>query len=60
MLGQGQVLGLTGRGVLRIDGSFDIAHQQEKNIQHQKTINKFISPNESKNLFELENLMSQL
>lgn len=60
--GQSPVSGLSGTGVLRIDGSFDSAHQEEKKYcvaRNLKTINKFITPKESRNLFELENLINQ-
>lgn len=62
--GQPQVQGLSGTGVLRIDGSFDKAHQEEKKYLTTKknvaTLNQFITPKESKNLFELEHLINQL
>lgn len=62
--GQPQVLGLSGTGILRIDGSFDSSHLEEKKYfaakQNLKTLNKFITPNESKHLFELESLINQL
>lgn len=60
--GQLPVSGLSGTGVLRIDGSFDNAHQEEKKYRaakNLKKINKFITPKESRNLFELENLLNQ-
>lgn len=59
-----QILELTGTGILRMDGSFDGAHLVEEKYfaakHHLKTLNKFITPHESKNLFELEHLMNQL
>lgn len=62
--GQTQVLGLCGTGVLRIDGTFDNAElENEKHLaakQSLKHFNKFITPQESKNLFELENVIHQL
>ncbi len=61
--GQQPVLGLSGTGILRIDGSFDSAHLEEKKYcaakKNLKTLNKFITPNESRNLFELENLINK-
>lgn len=35
--GQVPVSGLSGTGVLRIDSSFDNAHQEEKNMVQQET-----------------------
>lgn len=62
--GQTQVLGLSGTGVLRIDGSFDNSNLEEKKYfaakQNLKTLNKFITPNECNNLFELENFINEL
>lgn len=61
--GQPQITGLSGTGILRIDGSFDSAHLEEKKFfaakQKLKNLNQFITPNESKNLLELEHLMNQ-
>ena len=60
--GQPLVSGLSGTGILRIDGSFDSAYHEEikyfaaKNFE---AINKFITPKESRNLFELENLINR-
>lgn len=62
--GQPQVQGLSGTGILRIDGSFDSSHLVEEKYfatkQNLKNLSKFITPTESKNLFELENLINQL
>ncbi len=62
--GQPQVSGLSGTGVLRIDGSFDGSNLEEKKYfaakKNLKTLNKFITHNECKNLFELENLIDEL
>lgn len=59
-----QVFGLSGTGILRIDGSFDGSHLvEEKHLatkHHVTNLNKFITPNESKNLFELEHFINQL
>ena len=64
MHGQSQVPNLSGTGILRIDGSFDSAHLEDKKYfaakQSLKKLNQFITPNESKNLFELENLINRL
>ena len=64
MHGQPQVPNLSGTGILRIDGSFDSSHLEEKKYfaakQNLKKLNQFITPNESKNLFELENLINRL
>lgn len=64
MHGQPQVLGLSGTGILRIDGSFDSSHLEEKKYfaakQNLRNLNQFITPNESKNLFELEHLINHL
>lgn len=62
--GQPQIAGLSGTGILRIDGSFDSSHLEEKKYlaakNSLKDLNKFITPYESKNLFELEKLINQL
>lgn len=62
--GQPQISGLSGTGILRIDGSFDHAHLEDKKYfaarKNLKNLNQFITPNESKNLFELEHLINQL
>lgn len=62
--GQPQVSGFSGTGILRIDGSFDHAHLEDKKYsaarKNLKNLNQFITPNESKNLFELEHLINQL
>lgn len=61
--GKTLVSGLTGTGVLRIDGSFDCSHLEEKKYnaaKNFKSINKFITPKVSKNLFELENFINQI
>lgn len=62
--GQPQVRGLSGTGILRIDGSFDSSHLVEEEYfatkQNLKNLSRFITPAGSKNLFELENLINQL
>lgn len=62
--GQPQVSGLTGTGILRIDGSFDSSHQEIKKyfaaIKNLDGLKKFITANESKNLFDLEDLINRL
>jgi hypothetical protein len=55
------VRGLSGTGILRMDGSFDSAHLEEKKYlaakQHIKSLKKFITPQECRHLFELEKLI---
>ena len=62
--GKNRIAGLTGTGILRIDGSFDHPHLIEKKYlaaqQNIKQLTKFITPNECKNLFELENIIEDL
>lgn len=61
--GQSAVPGLSGTGILRMDGSFDSSHWEEEKYFAAKnnlpSLNQFITSNECKNLFELENLINQ-
>ncbi len=56
-----QIEGWSGTGILRIDGSFESSHLEDKKYlaikKEVKTLNKFITHNECKNLFDLEKLM---
>lgn len=60
--GQPSVKDLSGTGILRIDGSFERSHLEEKKYFAAKSgnLNKFITPNKSRNLLELESLINQL
>jgi len=64
MQGKPQVQGLSGTGVLRVDGSFDCSHREEEKYRaarkNLKYLNKFITPHESASLLDLENLMNSL
>ena len=60
--GMSQITGLSGTGILRIDGSFESGHLENKKYlatkKEVKTLNKFITPHECKHLFDLEKLIS--
>lgn len=62
--GEAIVPGLSGTGVLRIDGSFESSHLEGQKYfaarSNLKNLNKFITPNASRNLFELEALINRL
>ena len=60
MHGLKQIHGLTGTGILRIDGSFDNSHliDQKYFAAQQTELNKFFTPNDCKNLFELEEVIN--
>lgn len=61
--GKPQIPGLSGSGILRIDGSFDSAHLEETKYlaakQHMKHLHKFITAQECSHLFALEKLINQ-
>lgn len=52
---------ITGTGILRIDGSFENSHLQDKKYlaakKEVKTLNQFITPSECKHLSDLERLI---
>jgi len=56
-----QITDITGTGILRIDGSFENSHLEDKKYlaakKEVKTLNKFITPYECKHLFDLEKLI---
>jgi hypothetical protein len=53
--------GFSGTGILRIDGSFESGHLEDKKYlaakKEVKALNKFITPHECKHLFDLEKLI---
>jgi hypothetical protein len=57
-----QRLGLSGTGILRMDGSFDKANLEDTKYaaaKHRiKSLKKFITPHECKHLFSLEKLIN--
>ena len=59
--GKTPVLGLTGTGVLRIDGSFDHANLEGEKYQAAKdklkVLHQFITPSECRHLFDLEKML---
>lgn len=61
MNGMPQIAGFSGTGILRIDGSFENSHLQDKKYlavkKEVKALNKFITPYECKHLFDLEKLI---
>lgn len=63
MCGKKHINGLTGSGILRIDGSFQNAsHEAKKHlaaIEKIGPIGRFIAPAECGHLYELEELMNQ-
>lgn len=56
-----QIIGFTGTGILRIDGSFEDSHLEDKKYlaakKEVKELNKFITHHECKHLFDLEKLI---
>lgn len=56
-----QIAGFSGTGILRIDGSFESSHLEDKKYlatkKEVKALNKFITPHECKHLFDLEKLI---
>jgi len=56
-----QILGFSGTGILRVDGSFESGHLEDKKYlaakKEVKALNKFITPRECKHLFDLEKLI---
>ncbi|MBA2649873.1 MAG: hypothetical protein H0U75_09840 [Legionella sp.] len=61
--GQLPISGLTGTGILRIDGSFEHSHLEDKKYLAAKqsipSLKKFITPNECNHLYDLEQLINQ-
>lgn len=61
--GKALVPGLSGTGILRLDGSFDSSSLEEQKYfaarSNLKNLNKFITPHVSRDLFELEALINQ-
>lgn len=61
--GKPQISGLTGTGILRIDGSFENAHLEDKKYQAARqninSFERFIIASECRHLYDLEKLMNQ-
>jgi hypothetical protein len=61
--GKPPIAGLSGTGILRIDGSFDKSHLEKRKYlaakKKIKAFNRFITPHECNHLFDLEKLINQ-